>query len=50
VGIADLRRELDRPIQQLRMWDDLRDQTRRLGASRIDDPADSRRAIPAPTT
>jgi hypothetical protein len=37
VHLADLRRQLDGPIQQLRVCNDLRDQTHRFGPGRTDD-------------
>src|SRR5246127_2384892 len=42
VYLADLRRHLDGPIQQLRVCDDLRHQTDRFGPGRIDDLAGHR--------
>src|ERR1700739_4274089 len=37
VHLADLRRQLDGPIEQPRMCNDLRDQAHRFGPGRIDD-------------
>jgi hypothetical protein len=37
VSLADQCRHFDGPIQQLRVWDDLRDQADRIGVGRIDD-------------